>query len=67
MDHGKKISTEDMQNRSSIDMACYSSSTLKRNEEIKKDQGTSTDPSLNNQKLEQVSEFLICYRFVQIV
>ena len=54
---------EDVQTQSSIDVACYSSTTLTRNEEVKKDQGTSTDPTLTHQQLEQVGRFLICYRY----
>ena len=50
---------EDEQTQSSIDMTCYSSTTLLRNEEVKKDQGTSTDPTLTHQQLEQVRRFLI--------
>ena len=54
---------EDVQTQSSIDVTCYSSSTLERNEEVTKDQGTSTDPTLNHQQLEEVRKFLIDYRF----
>ena len=53
---------EDEQTQSSIKMTCYSSTTLTRNEEVKKDQGTSTDPTLTHQQLEQVRRFVICYR-----
>ena len=50
---------EDEQTQSSIDVTCYSSTRLLRNEEVKKDQGTSTDPTLTHQQLEQVRRFLI--------
>ena len=48
---------EDVQTQSSIDVTCYSSSTLEKNEEVMKDQGTSTDPTLNHQQLEEVRKF----------
>jgi hypothetical protein len=53
----ESVVEEYAQNHSSSDMVCCSSSTttLKRNEElIKKDQGTSPDPTLTNQQSEQV-------------
>ena len=50
---------EDEQTQASIDVTCYSSTRLLRNEEVKKDQGTSTDPTLTHQQLEQVRRFLI--------
>jgi hypothetical protein len=52
---------EDIHNQSSIGVASCSSSTFKENEEIMKDQGTSTDPTLENQQLESVRQILICY------
>jgi hypothetical protein len=53
----ESVVEEHAQNHSSSNMVCCSSSTttLKRNEElVKKDQGTSPDPTLTNQQSEQV-------------
>lgn len=61
------IVERDVQTQSSINVTCYSSTTLTRNEEVQKDQGTSTDPTLTHQQLEQVRRFLICYRYGQII
>lgn len=55
------------QNHSSSGMTCCSSSTLKRYEEVKKDQGTSPDSTLINQQSEKVREFLIYYELNYIV
>lgn len=55
------------QTQASIEMTCYSSTTLTRNEEVKKDQGTSIDSTLTHQQLEQVGRFLICYRWDEII
>lgn len=52
---------DDVETQSPIDVTCYSSTTLTRNEEVKKDRGTSTDPTLAHQLFEQVRRFLICY------
>jgi len=54
-------------NHASSGMACCSSSTLKRYEEVKKDQGTSPDPTLVNQQSEKVRQFLIYYELNYIV
>ena len=57
------IVEEHVQSQSSIDVTFYSPSTSERNEEVMKDQGTSTDPTLNHQQLEDVRTFLIYYEF----
>ena len=53
---------ENVQTQTSIDVTCYSSTILTRNEEVKKDQETSTDPTLTHQQLEQVRRFVIYYK-----
>ena len=53
---------EDVQTQSSYDMTCYSSTTLTRDEEVKKDQGTVTDPTLTHEQSEQVRRLLICHK-----
>jgi hypothetical protein len=62
--HG--FTEEDVQNQPSANIASCSSSTFTGDEEVMKDQGTSTDPTLENQQLKQVRQFFICYRFYQI-
>jgi lauroyl/myristoyl acyltransferase len=54
-------------NHASSGMACFSSSSLKRNAEVKKDQGTSPYPTLANQQSGKVRKFSIYYELNYIV